>query len=442
MIDLSILVCSLVNRGNTFLPNILRSLDDQLARMGEDAQRVEVLVLTDNKRMTVGTKRNRLLNLAQGTYSVFVDDDDRISDDYVSSLLEATKYDRDVITFAASVSINGGRQKPCYYSIVFSKNLNTYRQYQRTPNHISCVKTELARTAGFPDIMFGEDDQYAAALKPLLKTEKNINKTLYYYDYNSNTSETIAHKDDNKRITKEPVNNAPIVDVVFISKALNTKDVAMAQKAIDTAIAGAAPHSLNIVVLEQTPGVTYKNAKTIHKPDNFNYNSFANYGAGLFKSEWILICNNDLVFHSGWLDELLAVNHPLVSPHEPTDKRQARLFRNEIGDVNGRHISGWCFMIKRSLWEKMGGFDDEVEFWCSDDVVIEQAKQLGVLPMVVKNSVVTHLGSQTLNRLPNKESLKWKSVFIFNKKYGQQKFVCNQTYKEWLIENKVEMSTP
>ena len=43
----------------------------------------------DNKKRSVGEKRQDLLNLAKGQYLVFIDDDDRISDDYISSIIQA-----------------------------------------------------------------------------------------------------------------------------------------------------------------------------------------------------------------------------------------------------------------------------------------------------------------------------------------------------------------
>jgi hypothetical protein len=44
---------------------------------------VEHLALLDNKRRTVGEKRDALLRAARGRYVAFVDDDDDVSDDYV-----------------------------------------------------------------------------------------------------------------------------------------------------------------------------------------------------------------------------------------------------------------------------------------------------------------------------------------------------------------------
>lgn len=151
-----------------------------------------------------------------------------------------------------------------------------------------------------------------------------------------------------------------------------------------------------------------------------------------------MIANNDLEFTDGWLHNLIAAGHPVVSPIEPNDVRQADITENTEGDVCGRHFSGWCFMINRKLWTEIGGFDTDVDFWCSDDVVIEQVKAAGVMPMVVKDSVVKHLGSQTLLQQPEsvQTDWKWRNVYIYNTKYGKDKFNDHPAYKVWLQNNK------
>jgi hypothetical protein len=51
------------------------------------------------------------------------------------------------------------------------------------------IKTEIARSVPFPPIRWNEDEQWAAALKPHLKTEIHIDEELYYYIHNSQPEE-------------------------------------------------------------------------------------------------------------------------------------------------------------------------------------------------------------------------------------------------------------
>jgi hypothetical protein len=52
-------------------------------------QAVEHLILSDNRKRSIGAKRQALLDIARGQYIAFVDDDDDIADGYVEELLAA-----------------------------------------------------------------------------------------------------------------------------------------------------------------------------------------------------------------------------------------------------------------------------------------------------------------------------------------------------------------
>jgi len=150
-----------------------------------------------------------------------------------------------------------------------------------------------------------------------------------------------------------------------------------------------------------------------------------------------MVANNDLIFHDGWLHGLLAANHPVVSPKNPGDMRQADVTKNTAGFTNGRHFSGWCFMVKRYIWERIGGFDPDFEFWCADDAVIEQLKAIGQAPMLVPGSTVQHLTSVTLDQAVtlDRDDLTWKFVDLFNRKYHQNKFAEDPRFEEWKKNN-------
>lgn len=436
-IDLSILVCSVHTRYKTFLPLIQDQLYDQLAALSEaDQDRVEIIILTDNKKMMLGHKRNTMVDIAQGKYIAFVDDDDRLAPDYLAQLLTATDTNADSIVFKAEVSLNGEPAKICDYSKDHRRDYNHKDGYFRIPNHICCIKRSVSLKSSFPNVLYGEDAGYGKVLLPFLKTEHKINKILYYYDYNSETTETQAWR--NNSTPQRP--GKALVDVIILSKVAKYRDNAMTQKAIDSCVQGSNGLPVNIIVMEGGIG-QYRNATTIPKRGKFNYNQYANEGAALGSADWIMIANNDLTFTDGWLHNLIAAGHPIVSPHEPNDGRQADITENTEGDVTGKHLSGWCFMISRKLWQEIGGFDTDVDFWCSDDVVIEQVKAAGVMPMVVKDSVVIHAGSQTLNQQTDDVTtdLKWRNVYIYNTKYGKNKFAGHPAYTLWLQNNKTNL---
>ena len=55
------------------------------------------------------------------------------------------------------------------------------RRYFRNPNHLNPVKKIFALATRFPETNCGEDHDYSKRLLPLLNTEVNIEKPIYYY---------------------------------------------------------------------------------------------------------------------------------------------------------------------------------------------------------------------------------------------------------------------
>jgi hypothetical protein len=429
-IDLSVLICSTHTRWDGFGQEIQRQVWGQYNALPEDYKsRVEIVMLTDNKQMMLGHKRNVMAGMAQGRYVQFIDDDDRVEPDMIRSVLDATQDNPDVITFLASVSLNGEAPLPCRYSLNYLVDKNTSTGYERIPNHLCAVKRDLATRVSFPHLAYGEDSGYAKLLRPLLRTETHIPRVLYHYDYNSETTETQQHL--RNRAAPARADIAPVVDIVILSNAPTPELQTITQNTVSTCRAGANGLPIGIAVLEQHPGVVYKRCATIYMDEDFHYNKFANFGARRGSADWILIANNDLLFRDGWLHQLIAADHPLVSPKCPRDSRQTEFTSNTTGFVNGQHFSGWCFMISRKLWEGIGELDESVSFWCSDDVVIEQARSQGVTPMIVPAALVEHIQSVTLNTQPDRDELTWKQIDIFAEKYGSHRLQEHPEYLRW-----------
>jgi hypothetical protein len=205
-------------------------------------------------------------------------------------------------------------------------------------------------------------------------------------------------------------------DLIIMSKATTPQLRDMTARAIYTARAGAAPHTLDVYVMEQMQ-IEYPEAVTIYAPGAFNYNAFANHAAKQGNSEWIVFANNDLTFEPGWLEHLLAAHHSVTSPHSPGYHRHHAVWQpREQGYEVGRHLAGWCFMMKRSLWDSLGGLDETYPFYCADNAVMDQLRRKGIQPMLVRDAIVRHGVSATLSREPSEvqDELTWASVHEYN----------------------------
>lgn len=183
---LSVLICTVTTRVTKNLPNILASLEKQIPAGCED---VELLYLGDNRLMDIGEKRNHLMKTAKGKYIVYVDDDDRIAPTYIPELLEAAKSDMDSIVFYVEITTNGKRPLLVKYSKDLLDKTVSWG-YERKTNHIMAVKRSIALQHPFPEQVRGEDFGWAAKICPVMKSEKKIDKILYYYDYSTSESES------------------------------------------------------------------------------------------------------------------------------------------------------------------------------------------------------------------------------------------------------------
>lgn len=195
-VKLSILVPSLPSRFDSHL----RTLLDKLNRQTDGRDDVEVLVLTDNKMRSVGLKRDALVKSARGEFCAFVDDDDNVSDDYVSSIIDCIRAnpDADVITFNQVSQVNDGNPYTVRFGLgnpheeAGTDDSGRWRDIRRPPYHVCAWRTELARRHDFADASYGEDRHWAMRAARDARASAHIDKVLHYYFYRDSVTEA-AH---------------------------------------------------------------------------------------------------------------------------------------------------------------------------------------------------------------------------------------------------------
>ena len=183
MIKLSVLIPSIPERAET-LRLLLEKLESQISENSLEDE-VEIIALIDNKKVSIGMKRERLKNMAQGKYFCFVDDDDGISEDYVKEIVEAINNNNvDVICFntfaliedltgVIEVSINNPENEQ------FKPNEITLRK----PSHVNAWLTEKFKKYAFGDSNYGEDFDFCNLCYPHIVSGYNINKILHFYTF-------------------------------------------------------------------------------------------------------------------------------------------------------------------------------------------------------------------------------------------------------------------
>jgi glycosyltransferase involved in cell wall biosynthesis len=186
---LSILICTIPERREQF-----KQLVNELRGQGRQFIGEAEVVYNDSPKgsMTIGAKRNKLLNEALGEYSVFIDDDDKVAPDYIETVLRALESKPDCVGYWENV-IMDGRQERSLFSIkckrwqVNNPPIDGFNYY-RTPFAKTPIKTELCKQVMYRDMNFGEDVDFADRIYPLLKHEVLIEKEMYFYSYTSGQS--------------------------------------------------------------------------------------------------------------------------------------------------------------------------------------------------------------------------------------------------------------
>ncbi len=199
MLKLTILVPTVPSRLHYFYPRIMGQLIQQTKHRTD----VELIAFFDNKKRSTGRKRQAMLELVQGEYVVFIDDDDRISDDYVEEILTAlyNNPNCDCVVFDSICQVNGGIPYVCKYGIEFEYGFIDSNQpqlgWRGKPAHTMVYKSNIAKKHPFIDVQNGEDSDWVKRACKDIKYQVRIDMVLYFYDANyQTTSETASLTDD------------------------------------------------------------------------------------------------------------------------------------------------------------------------------------------------------------------------------------------------------
>ncbi|RZK46826.1 MAG: glycosyltransferase, partial [Pedobacter sp.] len=172
---------------------------------------------------------------------------------------------------------------------------------------------------------------------------------------------------------KEPI----LIDIVILSYAKNEELKKLTEEAIASCHQSENPNeiSFNIVVIESNKELNpyqYKGSTTLYSTQQFGFHRYLNIGIKHTNSAYICLCNNDLIFHRNWASAILKAmeNDPellCASTFCPIMHKNGN-FKIDTGNIVGYEtlFSGWCFLIKRSLIDQIGYFDEKFEFWYAD----------------------------------------------------------------------------
>ena len=138
---LSILIPTLVSRQALFA-RLHAEIERQVEQAAAHAA-VEILSAADDGTESVGAKRNRLLARASGRFTVFIDDDDHISQDYIHRVLRAI-HDHptaDCISYAGEIRFRGAHPR----RLVLGHEQPVEREHETGEGHVPLQRQERVK---------------------------------------------------------------------------------------------------------------------------------------------------------------------------------------------------------------------------------------------------------------------------------------------------------
>lgn len=130
----SILIPSLVERLPVFNPK-LEGLYKQIKDNNLE-EKVEIIVMTDNRTMKLSEKRNTMQKLARGKYFTHLDDDDNFTDDYCKKVVQ---HIQDIPTFRNDYPDIIGYDQKCFVNddiFVLKPSLNHGFGMEEAPRNV------------------------------------------------------------------------------------------------------------------------------------------------------------------------------------------------------------------------------------------------------------------------------------------------------------------
>ena len=204
---------------------------------------------------------------------------------------------------------------------------------------------------------------------------------------------------------------------------------------------------------------------TIHNQHNMRFLRNCNNAAKYARGKYILFLNNDTQVQENWLsplveliersDDIGMVGSKLVYPNGMLQEAGGIIWKDGSGWNYGNrsdpdlpeynyvkevdYISGAAIMIRRSLWEEIGGFDERfAPAYCEDSDLAFEVRRHGYKVLYQPLSVIIHFegisngtdlnAGQKAYQIENEKKLyeKWRDVFQTHYDNGVNPFVARE----------------
>lgn len=162
----------------------LRSLTETLFDQIHDYAPRQVEIIVDDGPESIGAKRQRMIEKSRGHFVAHVDDDDRVSPDYIKRIVGKLRENptTDCLSLLGVLCTRDANPEMFEHSIAHKTWYSRNGVHCRTPNHLNAIRRDIALQVGFKQLAKGEDADFSFRARDLLRNEVSTGGTpLYFY---------------------------------------------------------------------------------------------------------------------------------------------------------------------------------------------------------------------------------------------------------------------
>ncbi len=138
-----------------------------------------------------------------------------------------------------------------------------------------------------------------------------------------------------------------------------------------------------------------------------------NRGIEFAKTPYVLLLNNDVMFHGEVIEELfIPLEYKSALMTGVRSRHEKRLPVELLERLPAREfLEGWCFGFRKNLWEKVGRFDELMSvYWSDTDFQLKVMSEISAGQnsfKVCEGLPVCHYGHQTTIQLGDRQK-QWR----------------------------------
>lgn len=214
------------------------------------------------------------------------------------------------------------------------------------------------------------------------------------------------------------------VDVIILSNCIDEKYFQVNINCIRSLLESEAEIDFHVILVEsnrefdrESFSYPFTNFQLIVPGEIFNFNRFLNIAIPYTKENWVLFSNNDVIYHKGWLTEILNIKKRFsqVQSFCPFDQKSPYLAFNEyiykthhIGYRVPIEFVGWCYLFEREVITKIGQFDEQFDLYFQDNDLALTLRKNKIIHAMIPTSFVEHLGGYTTGTYDASRTTKYK----------------------------------